>query len=161
MHKQPEVTAATRARLMEAFLTLYREQSIDKISVSAIVAAAGVHRSTFYVYFQDVYDLLEQVERSMLEEMEQTVSQFTEQLPDGKDPVLQIASRLSEQFAPYAEKIYTLSRDPAFQGRMVEMLKPQMLRVSRISPELPNQIVLKRSTTMRKMLSFLLCLYSL
>ena len=59
MHKQPEVTAATRARLMDAFWALYRERPMEKITVSSIVKLAGVHRSTFYEYFQDVYDVLE------------------------------------------------------------------------------------------------------
>ena len=138
MHKQPEVTAATRARLMDAFWTLYRERPIEKISVSAVVALAGVHRSTFYEYFSDIYDLLEQMESSLAIEMEQTIARLTERLPEVGDPIFQIASQLAEQFAPYAERIYYLSRDPGFQSRMLDTFKPHLQRVSRLPDDSPK-----------------------
>lgn len=57
----------TRNKIIKAFMLLYAENNIDKITVKQISAAAGVNRSTFYVYFIDVYDLLENIENEMLE----------------------------------------------------------------------------------------------
>ena len=138
MHKQPEVTAATRARLMDAFWALYRERPMEKITVSSIVKLAGVHRSTFYEYFQDVYDVLEQIEKSLIDEMERIVSQIAEDLPAG-DPILLVGAQLSERFAPHAEKMYYLSSDPDFQPRIIATLKPYLLRVSHLPERFPNQ----------------------
>ena len=34
MKKQPEITAATRRKIMDAFWTLYKEKAIEKISIA-------------------------------------------------------------------------------------------------------------------------------
>lgn len=57
MHKQPDITAATRKKIMDSFWNIYITTPIDKITISAITKSAGVHRSTFYEYFKDIYDL--------------------------------------------------------------------------------------------------------
>jgi len=66
MHKQPEVTDATRKCLIDTFFSLYRENPIEKITVKKITELSGYNRSTFYVYFQDVYDLLEYSENQLV-----------------------------------------------------------------------------------------------
>ncbi len=66
MNKQPEITAKTREAFATSFCTLYAQKSIDKITVKEITALAGYNRSTFYQYFDDIYDLLDYVEDSLL-----------------------------------------------------------------------------------------------
>jgi len=66
MKKQPELTAQTKQNLVEAFWQLYCKEGIEKVSVKEITAKAGYNRSTFYEYFTDVYDVLEQIENSLL-----------------------------------------------------------------------------------------------
>lgn len=61
-----EVSAQTRQNLMNAFWQIYREKRIEKITVREITAKAGYNRGTFYEYFVDVYDVLEQIEQSLL-----------------------------------------------------------------------------------------------
>ena len=69
MKKQPEVTAKTKEAFATSFCVLYTKKPIDKITVKEITTLAGYNRSTFYQYFTDVYNLLECVENSLLEEM--------------------------------------------------------------------------------------------
>ena len=56
----------TRDKLIDAFFELYKTTPIEKISISQICAIAGYHRSTFYEYYSDIYDLLEQEEQEIL-----------------------------------------------------------------------------------------------
>ena len=137
MQKQPEVTAATRARLTNAFWTLYRERPMEKISVSSIVALAGVHRSTFYEYFQDVYDVLEQIEKAVIDEMEQIMSEIAKE-PSADNQIPYLGAMLSERFSPYAERLYYLSRDPGFQPRVIEVMKPHLLQATHLPEQLAN-----------------------
>ncbi|MCP0886098.1 TetR/AcrR family transcriptional regulator [Ligilactobacillus sp. WILCCON 0076] len=44
--------------LANSFQELLRHEPLEKITVEQICQQAGVHRSTFYRYFQDKYDLL-------------------------------------------------------------------------------------------------------
>lgn len=64
--KQPEITLKTKEALKDAFWSLYKHQKIEDISVKDITMKAGYNRSTFYVYFKDVYDVLEQIEAELM-----------------------------------------------------------------------------------------------
>lgn len=57
----------TRRRIKASYLALLDETDFDKVSVSRICKEAGVVRSTFYVYFADVYELIQEVEDDALE----------------------------------------------------------------------------------------------
>ena len=51
----------TQKAIMSAFLDLLHRMSLDKITVKDIVDECGINRNTFYYYYQDIYDLLEDV----------------------------------------------------------------------------------------------------
>ena len=69
MKKQPEVTAATRKNLIDAFWTLYKEKTIDKITIAEITRLSGNNRVTFYHYFKDVYAVLEHIEDNLIKDV--------------------------------------------------------------------------------------------
>ena len=73
MQKQPEVTDATRKAIVDAFWAIYQTTPIDKISVKSITDAAHVHRSTFYRYFTDIYQVLHELEQEVMEEIALTL----------------------------------------------------------------------------------------
>lgn len=49
-------------RMIDAFMTLYGEKPIEKISIQSITDLAGLSRGTFYLHYLDIYDLLEKIE---------------------------------------------------------------------------------------------------
>ena len=71
MKKQPEVTAKTKKAFLDAFCELYSQKPIEKISVQEITNKAGYNRSSFYQHFRDVYDLLDYLEKDVLDLMHQ------------------------------------------------------------------------------------------
>lgn len=132
MHKQPEITTATRKKIMDAFWGQYKTTPIDKISISAITKSAGIHRSTFYEYFKDIYDLLEQLENDLLEQIKndflliarKRISQLKE-LPCSDNLNIFINSTLSF-FTEYGDLLYHLSGpsgDPAFRKKLYHLFK--------------------------------------
>ncbi len=66
MKKQPEATALTRKNIMEAFCRMYTQRPIELIYVKELISEAGYNRSTFYEYFQDIYDLLNCLEDDVI-----------------------------------------------------------------------------------------------
>ncbi|MDD3306418.1 MAG: TetR/AcrR family transcriptional regulator [Acetobacterium sp.] len=56
----------TRQNLIDSFWRLYCKKSIEKITVKEICALAGYNRSTFYVYFKDAYEILEEIEEQTI-----------------------------------------------------------------------------------------------
>jgi AcrR family transcriptional regulator len=67
MKKQPEITEKTRQSFINVFCELYCQKSIEKITIQEIANKSGYNRSTFYQYFTDVYDLLNFIEKDILD----------------------------------------------------------------------------------------------
>lgn len=61
---------SARWLIMEALMELLKGSSFDSITVGAIVRKAGVSRSSFYVYFLDKFDLMDQLTTKVLTELE-------------------------------------------------------------------------------------------
>ncbi len=69
MKKNPQQTEFTKQKLQKAFWDIYEEKSLERITVREITERAGFNRSTFYAYYKDVYDVLEQSENAMLSKL--------------------------------------------------------------------------------------------
>lgn len=59
----------TKNMIARSLLQLLRQKPFDKITVSDICRLAEINRSTFYRYYRDVYDLMEQLIRTTLEDI--------------------------------------------------------------------------------------------
>ena len=57
----------TKGKLREALITLMLEKPIKDISVREIADCADVSRGTFYLYYRDVYDMVEKLQSALLE----------------------------------------------------------------------------------------------
>ncbi|WP_315066562.1 TetR/AcrR family transcriptional regulator [uncultured Clostridium sp.] len=66
MKKQSETTEKTRQSFIDIFCELYTQKPIEKISIREISNKSGYNRSTFYQYFNDIYDLLAYIENDVL-----------------------------------------------------------------------------------------------
>ena len=51
----------TKKAIKDSFIKLLNKHPFDKITVKDIVEDCGINRNTFYYYYQDIYDLLEDV----------------------------------------------------------------------------------------------------
>ncbi len=68
----------TAARMDEAFLDLLAEKDFEFITVKEICRRAGVNRSTFYLHYETLGDLLDEC-------CEWMVSRFMSYMPEGAD----------------------------------------------------------------------------
>ena len=59
---QLEATSEIESKIIDAFMELYSRNPIEKIGIKKITDLAGLNRGTFYLHYQDIYDLLNQVE---------------------------------------------------------------------------------------------------
>ncbi len=60
----------TKKKITEAFWDYYRKEPINRITIQKIADTCGIHRSTFYIHFQDVYQILEEIEKTLLEQIQ-------------------------------------------------------------------------------------------
>ncbi|MDF3004160.1 MAG: hypothetical protein K0S22_632 [Oscillospiraceae bacterium] len=71
MKKRDEQTLQTKEKLTDAFWVLYSQKPYDQITVREITELAGFNRSTFYTYYKDVYNVLEQAEDEIYQLLEE------------------------------------------------------------------------------------------
>lgn len=126
MKKHPELTAQTRQNLVDAFWSLYCTKRIETITVKEIAQRAGYNRGTFYQYFADVYDVLEQIEQSLIPTMETLP-------PVSLDPQSAFGSvhgivDLYIANSQYYTVLLGDRGDAAFQSRLKNSMKPMLVR---------------------------------
>lgn len=69
MGNESERVLETKERIRNAFFELYAVKKIERISIKEITERAKLNRGTFYVYYKDIYDLLELTEDEMIGEL--------------------------------------------------------------------------------------------
>lgn len=84
MNKSESKYFATAAKMDEAFLALLEKKDFAYITVKEICAAAGVNRSTFYLHYETIGDLLaesmEHMNRQFLDYMAHDAEAFMAKL---------------------------------------------------------------------------------
>ena len=125
MKKQPEVTIQTRENLIQAFWSLYCEKKIEGITVKAITEKAGYHRSTFYEYFTDVYDVLTQLEESLLEDKKESVIKGLE--TGQQDDLIQQVADLYETKGNYLSVLLGENGNPLFVKKIKTVMRPVLM----------------------------------
>ena len=59
----------TKKLIFDTFLGLLNQKPFDKITVKDIVETCDINRNTFYYYYSDIYDLLEEVFTNEFDEL--------------------------------------------------------------------------------------------
>ncbi len=125
MNKRPEVTAQTRQKLLDSFWALAGEKNISQITVGDLARSAGYNRSTFYEYFKDMPDLIDQAENELLDQVREefcdpAVNLLEVDLNQEMDAFYFLFRMLNEQ-------MYCLlgpNGDPSFLSRVKEVVVP-------------------------------------
>ena len=64
----------TKAQLRRGLAKLLKEKTIKEITVKELVEEVDINRSTFYLHYTDIYDLLEQTENDLKNEILEIVN---------------------------------------------------------------------------------------
>ena len=101
-----------------AFLDRYKQAGIDGVSISDICQTCGVSRSTFYLYFEDKYAVLQQAEDRLLARLWELCGQLPDVLgPDEvSDNAASTIDHIRENMAWYQALLGTHG-DPMFVYR--------------------------------------------
>ena len=126
MRKRPEQTEKTENDLKQAFWKLYAEKPIEQITVSEVAQLAGYNRGTFYLHFQDIYDVLGTIEQDLLQQMSSCVETCMQRLDAGDEPI-DCMQGVLDFYTGQRDYIVVLlgpHGDPAFTAQLKSLLKP-------------------------------------
>lgn len=66
------MSSLTKQAIIDCTIELASQKPINKITIHDIVNACGITRNTFYYYFHDIYDVLDQTVRQEVEKLNAT-----------------------------------------------------------------------------------------
>ena len=75
----------TRSALREALIDLILEKPLVSITVKDICARADINRSTFYLHFKDVTDILRTTEDEIIEHMREHAPTHEQEIRDRQE----------------------------------------------------------------------------
>ena len=126
MNKITEVTSQTKQNIIDAFWEIYCEKRIEEITVKEITNRAGYNRGTFYEYFSDVFDVLDDIENSLIPSLSELPPVST---PSGSFGMpIEAFLTIWEQNAKYYSVLLGDKGDPAFASRLKNSIKPIIMK---------------------------------
>ncbi|MEE5993748.1 MAG: TetR/AcrR family transcriptional regulator [Oscillospiraceae bacterium] len=72
----------TRRSIINAFLALRSEKPLEKITVRELTDKAVIHKATFYLHYHDIYELSESLEKEVIDDVLQGLTDPTQLLTD-------------------------------------------------------------------------------
>ena len=97
MNKHESKYFSTAILMDEALISLLDKKSIEFITVKEICEKASVNRSTFYLHYTDIYQMLESIEGELMDEVSHLVDDYP------LDPI-----NNKESSYPFIEQIFTI-----------------------------------------------------
>lgn len=122
----------TKQKIIKAFWRLYREKSIDKITVKDITDACKIHRATFYLHFADVYAVLERMEETLLNELKEICMFEDNAVRDSYE----VAHKVYFHYLQRWEYLHYMLKEPAgsgFPAAYKAVLVEALCRMNRIN----------------------------
>lgn len=72
--KEDRRVRRTKKLLTQALTQLLQEKQINEITVKELTDLADMNRGTFYLYYKDMFDMLEKIEDGLFEALDEIVS---------------------------------------------------------------------------------------
>lgn len=120
--KDPMKRAATRQRLIDAYINLYRTHPGKAVTASEVIGEAGVNRSTFYEYFTSVQNLKQSVEDELVDAMEKTAERAI--ASSGSFDIINLVSQTYHDHGALIGLLFGENGSPSFMARAKEALTP-------------------------------------
>lgn len=122
----------TKQLIKNMFIDLYINRSIDGISVREVTDKAGLNRGTFYIHYQDIYDLLDEIEDEILDDLNKMISKlkdFTAQNANLETirPVLVQALGYVKDKSKYFKALLGANGSPSFLKKVKQVAKLNFL----------------------------------
>ena len=139
--KEDRRTRITKLAIKESLIELMQEYPISKISVTMICDAADINRSTFYAHYADPYDLLNQIQREVIDGIKEHVFSilFMEQTESAVTVIVQVLEYVKANAALF-KALLSGNGDTSFQNELMYLVQDKMIQEIREDRRLEPRI---------------------
>lgn len=116
-------TRFTRHVLQDTVIKLLQTQPLQSISVKEVCQRAGINRSTFYSYYDNIQDLVADIENETLTWLDHAIATaFKTTLRADLEPVITSICQYAADNKDRVRILLSLKTDPQFQRRLISII---------------------------------------
>lgn len=129
MEKKPDRrTRKTKMQLRQGLTTLLQQKSIKEITVKELAELVDINRSTFYIHYKDIFDLLDSIENEMMEDFVSLLNQhYTDSDNPHPFPLLRDVFHFLADYSDMCIVLLGKNGDIAFVDRLKEIVRYKCL----------------------------------
>ena len=132
--KDNRSTRRTRSAIREALTEMLALKPVGKITVQELIDRANICRTTFYAHYEDIYNLLSEVENDILSEIREGLEEL-DQAPIRVEEQYPAIEAVVEVYARHENLIRLLNGpngDPGFDARLQDTIYDVTRQLRRI-----------------------------
>ena len=127
--KEDRRVRRTKKLLTQALTQLLQEKQINEITVKELTDLADMNRGTFYLYYKDMFDMLEKIEDGMFEALDAIVSLHEhDDMSQQTKPILLDLFRFIQDNQEMCRVLLSPHGDMNFLHRLNEVVREKCLR---------------------------------
>ena len=127
--KEDRRVRRTKKLLNQALTELLERKQIQEITVKELTDLADMNRGTFYLYYRDIYDMLEKTEDSLFDALNAILSQHeNEGIHTSVRPILLDLFRFVEENQEMCRVLLSPNGDMNFLHRLNEVIREKCRR---------------------------------
>ena len=130
--KEDRRVRRTKKMLTQALTQLMQQKQINEITVRELTELADMNRGTFYLYYKDVFDMLEKIEDGLFEALDQIIElEENESVSRQTKPILFKLFQFIEENQEMCRVLLSPNGDMSFLHRLNDVLREKCLRFFR------------------------------
>ena len=127
--KEDRRVRRTKKLLTQALTQLLQEKQINEITVKELTDLADMNRGTFYLYYKDMFDMLEKIEDGMFEALDAIVSPHEhDDVSQQTKPILLDLFRFIQDNQEMCRVLLSPHGDMNFLHRLNEVVREKCLK---------------------------------
>ena len=128
--KEDRRVRRTKKLLTQALTQLLQEKQINEITVKELTDLADMNRGTFYLYYKDIFDMLEKIEDGLFEALDEIVSLHEhDDVSQQTKPILLDLFRFIEENQEMCRVLLSPHGDMNFLHRLNKVVREKCLQM--------------------------------
>jgi AcrR family transcriptional regulator len=130
----------TERQLQHGLVTLLKDKSLKEVSVRELADFVDINRSTFYVHYHDIYDMVEKIGKQMVDEFGNALNSNKPEIEKGNFiPTLSEVYTFLKKYGEIFEVLLGRNGDIGFRVNFRETARKKLDEWLNISDQYTNQ----------------------
>ena len=129
----------TREAIEVAFLEMMKEKPIEKITITELAKRAKINKGTFYLHYQDIYDLHDKMLNRFFDEVMASIDYFSLFIENPEEFLLRFAQTTRKYFDAF-QLLLQKQSETMYQQQLVEKMREKICQSCSLPESVENNI---------------------